>query len=139
MLSLRAKILLFYIPLQKYNNISKHARKSGKSFRKSYQEVLGEAGITYWLASELKFKVTLFHVAQLLQLLSFMSLQSLHPFCHFGRRALYNYCFIYMYYKPIVLYIRAKLSGSFLSSHHRISFEIYTTPEAASILLLSIQ
>ena len=36
MLSLRAKILLFYIPLQKYNNISKHARKSGKSFRKSY-------------------------------------------------------------------------------------------------------
>ena len=46
MLSLRAKILLFYIPLQKYNNISKQARKSGKSFRKSYQEVLGEAGIT---------------------------------------------------------------------------------------------
>ena len=36
MLSLRAKILLFYILLQKYNNISKHARKSGKSFRKSY-------------------------------------------------------------------------------------------------------
>ena len=46
MLSLRAKILLFYILLQKYNNISKHARKSGKSFRKSYQEVLREAGIT---------------------------------------------------------------------------------------------
>ena len=35
MLSLRAKILLFYILLQKYNNISKQARKSGKSFRKS--------------------------------------------------------------------------------------------------------
>ena len=133
MLSLRAKILLFYIPLQKYNNISKHARKSGKSFRKSYQEVLGEAGIIYWLSSELKFKVTL------LQLLSLMSLQFLYPFCQLGRRALYNYCFIYMYHKPIVLYIGAKLPGSFLSSHHRISFEIYTTPEAASILLLSIQ
>ena len=101
MLSLRAKILLFYILLQKYNNISKQARKSGKSFRKSYQEVLGEAGIIYWLASELKFKVTLLHVAQLLQLLSFMSLQFLHPFCQLGRRALYNYCFIYMYHKPI--------------------------------------
>ena len=85
-------------------------------------------------SSEQKFKVTLLHVAQLLQLLSFMSLQFLHPFCHLGRRALYNYCFIYMYHKPIVLYIGAKLSGSFLSSHHRISFEIYTTPEAASIL-----
>ena len=96
MLSLRAKILLFYIPLQKYNNISKHARKSGKSFRKSYQEVLGEAGIIYWLSSELKFKVTL------LQLLSLMSLQFLYPFCQLGRRALYNYCFIYMYHKPIV-------------------------------------
>ena len=34
MLSLRAKILLFYIPLQKYNNISKHARKSGKVLEK---------------------------------------------------------------------------------------------------------
>ena len=109
MLSLRAKILLFYIPLQKYNNISKHARKSGKSFRKSYQEVLGEAGIIYWLASELKFKVTLLYVAQLLQLLSFMSLQFLYPFCQLGRRALYNYCFIYMYHKPIVLYIGAKI------------------------------
>ena len=75
MLSPRAKILLFYILLQKYNNISKHARKSGKSFRKSYQEVLREAGIIYWLASELKIKVALLHVAQLLQLLSFMSLQ----------------------------------------------------------------
>ena len=63
----------------KINNISKHARKSGKSFRKSYQEVLGEAGIIYWLASELKFKVTLLHVAQLLQLLSFMSLQFFSP------------------------------------------------------------
>ena len=133
MLSLRAKILLFYIPLQKYNNISKHARKSGKSFRKSYQEVLGEAGIIYWLSSELKFKVTL------LQLLSLMSLQFLHPFLHLGRRALDYYRFIYMYHKPIVLYIGAKLLGSFLSSHHRIIFEIYTTPEAASILLLSIQ
>ena len=48
-----------------------------------------------WLSSELKFKVTLLHVAQLLQLLSFMSLQFLYPFCHFGRRALYNYCIIY--------------------------------------------
>ena len=101
MLSLRAKILLFYILLQKYNNISKQARKSGKSFRKSYQEVLGEAGIIYWLASELKFKVTLLHVAQLLQLLSLMSLQPLYPFCQLGRRALYNYRFIYMYHKPI--------------------------------------
>ena len=66
----------------KINNISKHARKSGKSFRKSYQEVLevlGEAGIIYWLASELKIKVTLLHVAQLLQLLSFMSLQFFSP------------------------------------------------------------
>jgi hypothetical protein len=71
-------------------------------------EVLGEAGITYWLSSELKFKVTLFYVAQLLQLLSFMSLQFLYPFCQLGRRALYNYCFIYMYHKPIVLYIGAK-------------------------------
>ena len=88
MLSLRAKILLFYILLQKYNNISKHARKSGKSFRKSYQEILGEAGIIYWLASELKFKVTLLYVAQLLQLLSLMSLQFLHPFCQLERRAL---------------------------------------------------
>ena len=34
MLSLRAKILLFYILLQKYNNISKQARKSGKSLEK---------------------------------------------------------------------------------------------------------
>lgn len=101
MLSLRAKILLFYIPLQKYKNISKHARKSGKSFIKSYQEVLGGAGIIYWLASELKFKVTLFYIAQLLQLLSFMSLQPLHPFCHLGRRALDYYRFIYMYHKPI--------------------------------------
>ena len=101
MLSLRAKILLFYILLQKCNNISKHARKSGKSFGKSYQEVLGEAGITYWLSSELKFKVALLYVAQLLQLLSFMSLQFLYPFCQLGRRALYNYCFIYMYHKPI--------------------------------------
>ena len=101
MLSLRAKILLFYILLQKYNNISKHARKSGKSFRKSYQEVLREAGIIYWLASELKFKVTLLHVAQLLQLLSLMSLQPLYPFCQLGRRALYNYRFIYMCHKPI--------------------------------------
>lgn len=114
-------------------------KKIGESFRKSYQEVLGEAGITYWLSSELKFKVALLHVAQLLQLLSLMSLQPLYPFCQLGRRALYNYCFIYMYHKPIVLYIGAKLSGSFLSSHHRISFEIYTTPEAVSILLLSIQ
>ena len=114
MLSLRAKILLFYIPLQKYNNISKQARKSGKSFRKSYQEVLGEAGIIYWLASELKFKVTLLHVAQLLQLLSLMSLQPLYPFCLLGRRALYNYCFIYMHHKPIVLYIGAKLSVFFI-------------------------
>ena len=73
---------------------------------KSYQEVLGEAGIIYWLASELKFKVT--YIAQLLQLLSLMSLQPLYPFCHLGRRALYNYCFIYMYHKPIVLYIGAK-------------------------------
>ena len=32
MLSLRAKILLFYILFQKYNNISKQARKSGKSY-----------------------------------------------------------------------------------------------------------
>ena len=103
MLSLRAKILLFYILLQKYNNISKHARKSGKSFIKSYQEVLGEAGIIYWLASELKFKVTLLHVAQLLQLLSLMSLQFLYPFCQLGRRALYNYCFIYIHHKSIVL------------------------------------
>ena len=101
MLSLRAKILLFYILLQKYNNISKHAKKSGKSFRKSYQEVLGEAGIIYWLASELKFKVTLLHVAQLLQLLSLMSLKFLHPFCQLGRRAFYNYCLIYIYHKPI--------------------------------------
>lgn len=84
-------------------------KKIGKKFRKSYQEVLGEAGIIYWFASELKFKVTLLHVAQLLQLLSFMSLQPLHPFCHLGRRALYNYCFIYMYHKPIVLYIVAKI------------------------------
>ena len=84
-------------------------KKIGEKFRKSYQEVLGEAGIIYWLASELKFKVALLHVAQLLQLLSFMSLQPLHPFCHLGRRALYNYCFIYMYHKPIVLYIVAKI------------------------------
>ena len=70
--------------------------------RKSYQEVLGEAGIIYWLASELKFKVTLLHVAQLLQLLSFMSLQPLHPFCQLGRRPLDYYRFIYMYHKPIV-------------------------------------
>ena len=34
MLSLRAKILLFYILLQKYNNISKQARKSGKVLEK---------------------------------------------------------------------------------------------------------
>jgi hypothetical protein len=61
-----------------------------------------------WLSSELKFKVTLLYVAQLLQLLSFMSLQFLYPFCQLGRRALYNYCFIYMYHKPIVLYIGAK-------------------------------
>ena len=54
-----------------------------------------------WLSSELKFKVTLLHVAQLLQLLSLMSLQPLHPFCQLGRRALDNYCFIYMYHKPI--------------------------------------
>lgn len=73
----------------------------GKSFRKSYQEVLGEAGIIYWFASELKFKVTLLHVAQLLQLLSLMSLQPLYPFCQLGRRALYNYRFIYMCHKPI--------------------------------------
>ena len=84
-------------------------KKIREKFRKSYQEVLGEAGIIYWLASELKFKVTLLYVAQLLQLLSLMSLQSLHPFCQLGRRALYNYCFIYMYHKPIVLYIVAKI------------------------------
>ena len=54
-----------------------------------------------WLSSELKFKVTLLYVAQLLQLLSFMSLQFLHPFCQLGRRALDYYRFIYMYHKPI--------------------------------------
>ena len=133
-MSLRAKILLFYILLQKYNNISKHTRKSGESFRKSYLEVLGEAGIIYWLASELKFKVTLLHIAQLLQLLSLMSLQFLYPFRHLGRRALYNYCFIYMYHKPKFYISGQNYQVLFLSSHHRISFEIYTTPEAASIL-----
>ena len=76
-------------------------KKIGESFRKSYQEVIGEAGIIYSLASELIFKVTLFYTAQLLQLLSLMSLQSLYPFCHLGRRALDYYCFIYMYHKPI--------------------------------------
>ena len=50
MLFLRAKILLFYILLQKYNNISKHARKSGKSYIKNYQKVLGEAGMYHILA-----------------------------------------------------------------------------------------
>ena len=85
------------------------------------------------LSSELKFKVALFHVAQLLQLLSFMSLQPLHPFCQLGRRALYNYCFIYMYHKPKFYISGQNYQVLFLSSHHRISFEIYTTPEAASI------
>ena len=51
--------------------------------------------------SELKFKVALLYMMQLLQLLSLMSLQSLYPFCQLGRRALDNYCFIYMYHKPI--------------------------------------
>jgi hypothetical protein len=40
-------------------------------------------------------------MAQLLQLLSFMSLQFLQPFCHLGRRALDYYRFIYIYHKPI--------------------------------------
>ena len=53
------------------------------------------------LSSELKIKVALVYVAQLLQLFSLMSLQPLHPFRQLGRRALDYYCFIYMYHKPI--------------------------------------
>ena len=76
-------------------------KKIGEKFYKKLSGSIREAGIIYWLASELKFKVTLLHVAQLLQLLSLMSLQPLYPFCQLGIRALYNYCFIYMYHKPI--------------------------------------
>ena len=43
----------------------------------------------------------LLYMVQLIQLLSFMSLQFLHPFCQLGRRALDYYRFIYMYHKPI--------------------------------------
>jgi hypothetical protein len=53
------------------------------------------------LSSELKIKVALLYVAQLLQLFSLMSLQPLYPFRQLDRRALDYNCFIYIYHKPI--------------------------------------